>query len=474
MLKTLEALEAEIDESFSILNHPPKPFVPLIKGPDGELMLDVLIIGGGMNGLAAAFALRRFGVLNIRQLDAKPAGFAGPWRNYARMQFLRSGKNQSGPSLDQALLTPQAWWQASRPNSDWKTFEYFGREDWAEYLEWYAKVTQADVEYETIVSEIVPKDEYVAIKTLDSKGIQSCTYARQVVLATGREGLAKPRIPDAFQTLRGDSRVCHSSKFIDFSSVTGQDVAVVGLAASAFDNAAVLAESGANVTIIGRAREVPRMNKMKHTVTSGFAEGFPLLADHYKLKWLRHITASRIAPPKHTVERVSKLGVNIVTDTKIIEVCKAGEQLVLMSDNFSMKVDKVILATGFTVDLFANAAIASFVDEIQLWRDKMPPETWVTADEEWAAFPYLSQGFGFQPKQAKKSPALGRVRCFNHGAQLSLGNLANDIPHTSFGAERLAKSIVADLFVEDRDYHFQTLQDYNELELDGEEWPGRI
>ena len=217
MLKTLEALEAEIDESFSILNHPPKPFVPSIKGPDGKLMLDVLIIGGGMNGLAAAFALRRFGVLNIRQLDAKPAGFAGPWRNYARMQFLRSGKNQSGPSLDQALLTPQAWWQASRPNSDWKTFEYFGREDWAEYLEWYAKVTRADVEYETTVSEIVPKDDYVAIKILDSKRIQSCTYARQVVLATGREGLAKPRIPDAFQTLRGDSRVCHSSKFFDFS-----------------------------------------------------------------------------------------------------------------------------------------------------------------------------------------------------------------------------------------------------------------
>ena len=63
------------------------------------------------------------------------------------------------------------------------------------------------------------------------------------------------------------------------------------------------------------------------------------------------------------------------------------------------------------------------------------------------------------------------MRCFNHGAQLSLGNLANDIPHTSFGAERLAKSIVADLFVEDRDYHFQTLEDYNELEFDGEEWP---
>ena len=62
MLKTLEALEAEIKENFSILNHPPKPFVPLINGPDGKSMLDVLIIGGGMNGLAAAFALRRLGV----------------------------------------------------------------------------------------------------------------------------------------------------------------------------------------------------------------------------------------------------------------------------------------------------------------------------------------------------------------------------------------------------------------------------
>ena len=45
---------------------------------------------------------------------------------------------------------------------------------------------------------------------------------------------------------------------------------------------------------------------------------------------------------------------NIVTDTKILEVSKAGGQLVLMSDNFSMKVDKVILATGFTMDLFAT------------------------------------------------------------------------------------------------------------------------
>ena len=104
MLKTLEALEAEIDESFSILNHPPKPFVPLIKGPDGKLMLDVLIIGGGMNGLAAAFALRRFGVLNIRQLDAKPAGFAGRGEIMLACSFLDPVKIRAARPLIRPCL----------------------------------------------------------------------------------------------------------------------------------------------------------------------------------------------------------------------------------------------------------------------------------------------------------------------------------------------------------------------------------
>ena len=55
-------------------------------------------------------------------------------------------------------------------------------------------------------------------------------------------------------------------------------------------------EAGAKVTLLGRAPNVPRLNKMKHTVTAGFAEGFPFLSDSQKLDWFRHITETRISP----------------------------------------------------------------------------------------------------------------------------------------------------------------------------------
>ena len=70
--------------------------------------------------------------------------------------------------------------------------------------------------------------------------------------------------------------------------------------------------------------------------------------------------------------------------------------------------------------------------------------------------------------------AISRIRCFNHAAQLSLGNLANDIPHASVGAERLARSVVSALFVEDADEHFNSLLNYDEAELQGDEWEGKL
>jgi hypothetical protein len=68
--------------------------------------------------------------------------------------------------------------------------------------------------------------------------------------------------------------------------------------------------------------------------------------------------------------------------------------------------------------------------------------------------------------------AEGQVRCFTHTAQLSLGNLANDIPMVGEGAQRLADAIAATLYVEDRENHWQRLVAYDEPELQGDEWPG--
>ncbi len=474
MPKSLMELEAEIKESFNLLNYPPKSVIPSLTDPKGKVMIDALIVGGGMNGLAAAFALRRLGVEKIRQIDTAEPGKAGPWRTYARMEFLRSGKNLTGPSLGHSLLTPRSWWQAKHPGAKWEEGGYFKREEWADYIEWYGKITGAIVEYRTELKSLDAHDKFVDVSIISDGNKLSHFCARNVILATGRDGLATPRIPIAFEKLRDDHRVLHSSKIFDPSTMAAKRVAVIGLAASAFDNAALVAEAGATVTIIGRAMEVPRLNKMKHTVTAAFAEGFPLLPNTEKLRWLTHITECRIAPPHHTVKRVAGLGVKLLTGNSVKRVEIKNESLELFLDKSSVEVDQVILATGFKMDLSSVGFLKNVFDDIKLWADALPEKDKEDRNNEWMEFPFLGNGFEFLAKQKNRISAIQRIFCFNHASQLSLGNLANDIPHASFGAERLGRAIVSSLFIEDKYYHYQTLLDYSDPELAGDEWPGQL
>ena len=95
---------------------------------------------------------------------------------------------------------------------------------------------------------------------------------------------------------------------------------------------------------------------------------------------------------------------------------------------------------------------------------------WAQATNELLSFPYLGKNFQLKSIDPSKNTKLGNIRCFNHSAQLSLGNLANDIPHSSEGAQRLAKSIAADLFKDDKKVHFERLKKYTEVEINGSEW----
>ncbi|MES2711551.1 MAG: FAD-dependent oxidoreductase, partial [Pseudomonadota bacterium] len=97
---TLPLLEARLRADLAALNLPPANWVP----PRGGV-LDVLVIGGGMLGLAASFALTRLGILNHRVLDQSPSGREGPWVTYARMETLRSPKHLAGPGGEIAALT---------------------------------------------------------------------------------------------------------------------------------------------------------------------------------------------------------------------------------------------------------------------------------------------------------------------------------------------------------------------------------
>jgi hypothetical protein len=65
---------------------------------------------------------------------------------------------------------------------------------------------------------------------------------------------------------------------------------------------------------------------------------------------------------------------------------------------------------------------------------------------------------------------LSRIHCFCYPATLTQGTVSGDIPAISDGAYRLAQGIAALMYSEDVEYHYRSIQAYEEPELEGDEW----
>jgi cation diffusion facilitator CzcD-associated flavoprotein CzcO len=76
----------------------------------------------------------------------------------------------------------------------------------------------------------------------------------------------------------------------------------------------------------------------------------------------------------------------------------------------------------------------------------------------------------FTEKITGTAPWLADIHCFNHGASLSIGKVAGDIPQISTGAAWLARGIAADFYRRDIAQQWQVLLDFDTPELLGDEW----
>ena len=131
--------------------------------------------------------------------------------------------------------------------------------------------------------------------------------------------------------------------------------------------------------------------------------------------------------------------------------------------------DFIIVATGFTVEITVRGEIAAHAGAIATWADRYtpPPEL---ANAELGGFPYLGPYFQFTEKQPGNAPFLADIHCFNHGASLSIGKVAGDIPGISTGAAWLAAGIAAEFYNRDIETHWQILLNFDKPELFGDEW----
>lgn len=134
--EALESLSARVRHDLACLDYPARPWVRPHASPQGHVY-DVLIIGGGQSGLAAAFGLMREKVGNILVVDENPAGQEGPWVTYARMVTLRTPKHLISVDLGVPSLTFRAWWEAQYGPEGWEALGKIPRGDWMRYLIWY-------------------------------------------------------------------------------------------------------------------------------------------------------------------------------------------------------------------------------------------------------------------------------------------------------------------------------------------------
>ncbi|MGE8701452.1 MAG: SidA/IucD/PvdA family monooxygenase, partial [Achromobacter sp.] len=300
----LPALEARLRQDLSWLELPAKNWVTP-RQVDGQQVLDVAIVGGGMGGLAAAASLKHLGI-DAPIFDQAPEGYEGPWATTARMETLRSPKQLTGPALGLPALTFRAWFEAQFGLDAWEALDKIPRLQWMEYLRWYRRVLNLDVRNEHRILSVQPRADKLVELDIQSPAGRRTLLARRAVLATGRDGLGGAYVPDFAKKLPRD-RWAHSSDVMDYNTLAGKRVGVVGAGASAMDSAATALEAGAaSVDLLIRRNDIPRINKGKGAGNPGLTHGHLTLPDEWKWKIRHYINAAQVPPPRGSTLRVSR------------------------------------------------------------------------------------------------------------------------------------------------------------------------
>ncbi len=464
----LASLENEARRDLQRLNWPAANWVlPTVL--EGKQVLDVLIVGGGMCGQTAAFALMREGVRDLRVVERKELGQEGPWATFARMDTLRSPKHLTGPDLGVPSLTFRAWYEAQHGTAKWHALYKIPRLEWADYLLWVRSLLALPIENNTEVAALEIAGDFVRATLRGAKG-EETLLARKVVLALGRDGSGAPRWPQfpSFDPAHAHSktRIFHSADDIDFASLKGKTIGVLGAGASAFDNAGTALETGsAEVTLFARRPYLPQVNKSKWTSFPGFLRGFYSLDDARRWRFFTYIFSEQVPPPFESVLRCEKhAGFSVRLAEPWSDLVADAGGVTVTTPKGTHRFDAAIVATGFDVDMMAREEVGAFRDHALVWADRVSAEE-ARAHPEEARFPYLGDGFQLQEKGPGSMPGLLNVHVFNWGCTMSHGALAGDIPGLALGADRLAEGIVRDLFVADADRHFETLLAHEEEEL---------
>jgi cation diffusion facilitator CzcD-associated flavoprotein CzcO len=454
----LARLEAEVRRDLFRIAHPYRPWLTPRTGPDGRPALDVLVAGAGQSGVAVGFALLRSKVDNILLVDRADEGMEGPWRTYARMPTLRSPKDFTGPDLDIPSLTYEAWHEARYGRASWEALDLIAREDWADYLLWVRRVTGVPVRNRTALTAIAPAGDLLAATLCDEHG-ERTVYARKIVLATGQESTGRWWLPPEIEALPAHLRA-HTADPIDFAALAGRTVVVLGMGASALDNAATALEAGADVTLLCRRAEPQVVQPYRWLTFRGFLRHLGDLPDDWRWRLMRHILSLREGFPQATWDRCARhAGFRLVTGAPVTRAW-ADDRVHLETPPGTFAGDLVIAGTGIENEFALRPELANFAGNIATWGDRYTPPA-EERDDRLARFPYLAPDYAFTETRPGETPWIRNVHLFSIGSTMSFGASGSSINAMTTAVPRLVDGLTRGLFTGDLAAHWASLAAYD-------------
>lgn len=313
---------------------------------------EAAIIGAGPYGLAVAAHLLARGIHT--HVLGRPMEF---WqKKMPRGMFLRSSKRSS------SIGSPDSGYSLGdySERAHTKLADSIRLEDFVAYGHWFQRNAVPDCDHRQ-VSKLDRVEDGFRLVLQDGHVL----HAKCVVVAAGIGAFAY--CPEIFSNLPLE-KVSHSSDHNDFERFAGTRVVVVGAGQSAFESAALLLESGADVEIVVRGSHVIWLSSRKGvsgTFRSIFDPGTDVgpvglnqvaarprlfAALPYQLQTLVTHRCVRPAVAAWLDSRVVRAKLTASAEVKMAAVNGKHVRLSL-SDGTNCLVDHLLLATGYKINI---------------------------------------------------------------------------------------------------------------------------